>query len=75
MWIAREENGDLYLFRHKPYKFQRYWYCDEEDVNKGRLRIDRDLLLEVDFYNSPIEVDLYIDANKLCLNDNEFCPL
>lgn len=75
MWVAREENGDLYLFRHKPYKSQRYWYCDEEDVNKGRLRIDRDLLPEVDFYNSPIEVGLYIDANELYLNDDEFCPL
>ena len=24
MWIARDENGDLYLFKKKPYKIE---YC------------------------------------------------
>lgn len=35
MWIAREENDDLYLFRYKPYKSVRHWLL----MNKIRLNI------------------------------------
>ena len=75
MWIAREENGDLYLFRYKPYKSQRYWYCDEEEAAKNRLRIDRDLFPEVDFYNSPVEVDIQLKLDEQSLNTNQSYPL
>ena len=64
MWIAREENGDLYLFRYKPYKSQRYWYYDEEEAAKNRLRIDRDLFSEVNFYNSPVEINIQPKLDK-----------
>lgn len=39
MWIAREENDDLYLFRYKPYKSVRHWVADEQDPSKYRFII------------------------------------
>ena len=67
MWIAREENGDLYLFRYKPYEKYTYWYSDSEDVKEGRIRIDIDLFPEITHYNSPKEVVLQIKED---LNTN-----
>ena len=49
MWIAREENDDLYLFRYKPYKSVRHWVADEQDPSKYRFRIDRELFPEITF--------------------------
>lgn len=60
MWIAREENDDLYLFRYKPYKSVRHWVTDEQDPSKYRFRIDRELFPEITFYNSPKEVILQL---------------
>jgi hypothetical protein len=67
MWIAREENEDLYLFRHKPYKNHTYWYSDNENAKEDRIRIDRDLFPEITYYNSPKEVVLQIKED---LNTN-----
>lgn len=67
MWIAREKNEDLYLFRHKPYKNHTYWYSDNENAKEDRIRIDRDLFPEITYYNSPKEVVLQIKED---LNTN-----
>lgn len=53
MWIAREENDDLYLFRYKPYKSVRHWVADEQDPSKYRFRIDRELFPELLFIIVP----------------------
>lgn len=53
MWIAREENDDLYLFRYKPYKSVHHWVADEQDPSKYRFRIDRELFQKLLFIIVP----------------------
>jgi hypothetical protein len=56
LWIARDYNGELYLYTKKP-KFG-------SDADKGFFygddwwEIDRNLFPEVTFENSPQEVEL-----------------
>ena len=58
MWIARDEDGRLYLYPIKPYlidnPFNDYW--NNEDENWMQLR--EDSFPEVTFENSPMEVEL-----------------
>ena len=58
MWIARDEDGRLYLHPIKPYlidtPFNDYW--NNEDENWMQLR--EDSFPEVTFENSPMEVEL-----------------
>lgn len=31
MWVARDEDGDLYLYNEKPYKSRHSWNCGDID--------------------------------------------
>lgn len=38
MWIARDEDGSLWLYEKKPYKGKHIWYNDSPDYHiNGRL--------------------------------------
>ena len=54
MWIARDENGKIYLFPMKPKKYQTAFIADDW------WHIDQDAFPEVTFENSPMEVELVI---------------
>ena len=60
LWIARDEDGRLYLHSIKPYLIRKplslitYW--NNEDENWMQLR--EDSFPEVTFENSPMEVEL-----------------
>lgn len=57
MWIARNRDGLLALFRHKPWKL-RY---DTFDRLRGEfIELDERLYPEVTFENSPMEVELVL---------------
>lgn len=32
VWIARNENGMLFVFTEKPFKLEYYWKCENEDA-------------------------------------------
>lgn len=61
LWIARDENGKLTLFKDKPIqKISRwigesYWYASKP---RGSITLDSYMFLGVNFENSPQEVEL-----------------
>ena len=58
MWIARDEDRELFLYSKKPIKFDR---CFAPKNGRGILMIDEQLFPEVTFENSPVEVELKIN--------------
>ena len=56
LWIARDQNGDLFLYPIKPdrYVTDYYVFFNGDDW----WNIDSDLFPEVTFENSPQEVEL-----------------
>ena len=58
LWIARDQNGDLFLYPIKPdrYVTEYYVFFNGDDW----WNIDSDLFPEVTFENSPMEVELVI---------------
>ena len=63
-WVARDENGELNLFRSKPYsdksEGEHYWRSSDYSDFLG---IDSSLFPEIDFYE-PIEVELTFSRVK-----------
>jgi len=56
LWIARDQNGDLFLYPIKPdrYVTEYYVFFNGDDCYD----IDNRLFPEVTFENSPMEVEL-----------------
>ena len=51
LWIARDKNGQLFLFEVKPHiEDQDTWYCDDYS---NYWQIPEELYPEVTFENSP----------------------
>jgi len=60
-WLARDKNGDLTLFTHKPYFDFDYetpgWYAKTHvDDWFSSMNLDPHLYPEVTFENSPVEI-------------------
>ena len=60
-WLARDKDGDLTLFTHKPYfnespGFIPGWDVNSEDEWIESMRLDPRLYSEVTFENSPVEI-------------------
>lgn len=53
LWIARDEDGLIYLYMKKPYLITHYF-----DTEYLIGEIDKDLFSEITFENSPQEVEL-----------------
>ena len=65
LWIARNENRELWLFEEKPHLKEskdgdKYWWLDGMDFVYSSMILDADSYPEVTFENSPMEVDLVI---------------
>lgn len=59
LWIARDKDGKLYLYKTKPWKrVNAIYLCNEFDCDDSFINIDSDLFPEVTFENSPQEVEL-----------------
>lgn len=54
LWIARDKDGSLYLYRKKPYKCRGLFICD---MGNG-MWLDKTQFPEVTFENSPREIEL-----------------
>ena len=55
MWIARDKDGSLALFRYKPFKMR---YDTFDKFCGDIIELDKNLYPEVTFENSPQEVEL-----------------
>lgn len=56
LWVAREKEGDLYLFKCTPSRhLDMYW-----DSNKWYERINNKLFPDLTWNDEPIEVELII---------------
>jgi hypothetical protein len=55
LWIARDENGCLYLY-NKPPRLEKSYFFPQKGYDSFSL--DSELFPEVTFYNSPQEVQL-----------------
>lgn len=56
MWIARDKDGELWVFGDKPFtdRCNTYW-----TIRAGAaIKVDKKVLPEVTFENSPKEVEL-----------------
>lgn len=62
LWIARDKDGALYLYNYKPCKsefFERFTCCIKPNGEwSEEYELNRHLLPEVTFENSPQEVEL-----------------
>lgn len=57
MWVARDKDGDLYIYEEKPYKNAHVWNCNKLDY----VQIGEELLPEVKWEDEePTEVELII---------------
>lgn len=61
MWIARDEDNNLWFYEKEPHinhysePYDAFWSSDGEYYE-----VDQDFLPEVTFENSPMEVELVI---------------
>ena len=71
-WVARDEDGDLFLYNQKPSILKTEvdpWDCFQAP-NKEFLVISNELFPEVTFENSPQKVELKL-KNKLSFEEME----
>jgi len=57
MFLARDNNNDLYLFRIRPERRRECWWADSE-LDGSYLRLDKKLFPEVTWDTEPMEVSL-----------------
>lgn len=56
LWIARDDNNDLWVYVNKPVRFRDYFDTKNEFAYK--MCIDEKSFLEVTWENSPQQVEL-----------------
>ena len=56
MWITRDLNGELYVFRHKPRRSKTQFGYNEGDTSWDGCEINKDEFPEVTWENSPVEI-------------------
>ena len=65
-WIARDKDGELCLYKTKPWKrVNTTHHCDEFDCDDSFMNIDNDLFPEVTFENSPQEIELKLLKHEI----------
>lgn len=60
MWIARDENGELYLYNYRPRRYDKYFGVFRAGVTNGvtAMKLDGSMFQEVTWWNSPREVTI-----------------
>ena len=60
LWIARDENGGLYLYNNKPITqiFGKEIFFKSNDGDNSEIKIDSNLYPEVTFENSPQQLEI-----------------
>lgn len=55
LWIARDKDGELFLYEDKPYLHNNIFYSSSCN---GSIRLKRNLFPEVTFESGPKQVEL-----------------
>ena len=63
MYLARDKNGDLYLFNDQPHRGKDCWWA-EAGIDGTYLRLDKVLYPEVTWEAEPLPVCLIPVADK-----------
>jgi hypothetical protein len=58
MFIARDENSDLYLFAELPKRGSECWWAESGGIDGTYLRLDKSLYPEVTWDSEPLSVRL-----------------
>lgn len=59
LWIARDKDGELCLYKTKPWKrVNTTHHNDQFDCDDSFMNIDNDLFPEVTYENSPQEIEI-----------------
>ena len=56
MWVARDKDGELYLYSLRPIKGDKHFVCNT--FNSECMQLDSDILSEVTWENSPVEIEI-----------------
>lgn len=65
MWIARDEDNDLYLYEREPIREIDYFYSSYVSI-----KIDNNLFSEVTFENSPKQVELKLIEENVAVAES-----
>jgi hypothetical protein len=61
-WIARDESNNLYVYKNKPTKINRYW--DVEYGERQRLKVFSHLFQQIKWEDEePVFIDDYVERN------------
>ena len=64
LWIARDKDGVICLYKDKPQLDIYYWYDVSCGTNGCMAELSKDSFPEVTFENSPQEVELKLVINE-----------
>ena len=62
MYLARDQNGDLFLFYERPRRGNECWWA-ENGVDGTYLKLDRSLYPQVTWDSEPLPVTLVVKAD------------
>lgn len=66
LWIARDKDGELCLYKTKPWKrVNTTHHNDQFDCDDSFMNIDNDLFPEVTYENSPQEIELKLLKHEI----------
>lgn len=66
IWIARDKDGELCLYKTKPWKrVNTTHHNDQFDCDDSFMNIDNDLFPEVTYENSPQEIELKLLKHEI----------
>lgn len=68
MWVARDEDGVLHLFKEKPFRFMKSYpgIWDTNDVPEHKMILDSSLFPNVTWNSGPLEVEM---SAKGCIDN------
>lgn len=61
MFLARDQNNDLYLFVERPKRGNECWWA-ESSLDGSYLKMDKSLYPEVTWDSEPLQVSLVVPA-------------
>ena len=70
LWIARDSNGELWIYDHKPIKFKNKFHTDARSKESNAYELPKWLFNEITFENSPQQVELKLKS-KLSFEEME----
>lgn len=65
VWLARDASGELFMYGSKPTRKSSFFMVESKEANKSYWEMQKDLLPEVTWENSPKEYMLTMEIYEL----------